>query len=255
MKKHLLLASALVSASVLCATSESFAQQINRSPAPVAVMSWTGFYAGVQLGYGWQGQVSNQVYADPTLVAGGSSIGAVYGAGGVVGGAHVGWNYQLNSLVLGIETDLDLAGIRRSQSPLLSYSVGTTLDPSGTNAGVARVQADWLGSLRARFGVLVSPNLLLYATGGLAYGGLKSSVVADGLVSLALNRTAVGWTAGLGAEWAFSRNWTARLEYRHIELGTQQLNIPAGVISNNAAVYRSNLGRFEVVRAGVSYRF
>jgi outer membrane immunogenic protein len=254
MMKRLLLGTALVSAGIAL-SGPALAQ--SASP-PVPFANWTGFYAGAQLGYGWQGGVANQIFADPVALAAGSSAGATYGAGGVLGGVHVGWNYQTSGVVLGLESDLELSGVRGSRSPLGFFSSGTT--PAGGSQpvpGSARSQADWFGSLRARLGVLATPELLIYATAGAAYGGLKSYLTVDGApsVTVSQSRTAFGWTAGLGVEWAFARQWTARLEYRHVELGTQRTPLPAGVFSNNPTVYSSNFGRFETVRAGVSYRF
>jgi outer membrane immunogenic protein len=251
MKARLLLASALVAAGTVCATPAAFAQQAGLARP----YSWTGFYIGGQIGYGWQGETDNRIFSSVAAPDASSSFGAVYGARGLVGGIHAGWNYQINAAVLGIEADLEAAGISRSQNPLTQYSVGTVVDPSATIDGASRVRATWLGSVRGRVGVAIMPNVLLYATGGVAFGGLQSSIDWTGVGVFTQNRTGIGWTLGLGAEWAFAANWTARIEYRHIDLGSREVTIPAGVISNNPAVYRAALGRFETVRVGVSYRF
>jgi outer membrane immunogenic protein len=255
---RLFVASALVSVAVACGTPAAFAADLGIAPAvrAPAGFSWTGFYVGGQIGYGWQSGAHNRTVWFPATPDTSSGTGAIYNANGVVGGVHAGWNYQVNSIVLGIETDLELSGISASQSPLTPYAMGVTPVVGVTQPGTARSQAKWLGSLRARAGFAVAPTVLLYATGGLAYGGLEDTVDITGFGTLRTSRTAVGWTAGIGAEWAFAQNWTARLEYRHIDLGSKNTVVSAGTFGLGLATsHRSTLGRFETVRLGVSYRF
>ena len=123
--------------------------------------------------------------------------------------------------------------------------------------------------MRGRLGVTVTPDLLLCRTGGLAYGHVDASanthLVDEGGSPLAelpasVSKTKVGWTAGAGAEWMFAHNWSARLEYLYVDLGSEsatgrkvdrQLQILPGV----ASVGYMWRFRENIARAGVNYHF
>jgi outer membrane immunogenic protein len=118
---------------------------------------------------------------------------------------------------------------------------------------------DWFGTVRGRAGVLVTPKVLLYATGGLAYGEVNSSE-SIGVVPTAFSRstTNVGWTVGAGVEGAIGGNWTAKLEYLYVDLG----NVSGSFLTTNAAfgggVLASNYSSRitdNVLRVGFNYRF
>jgi outer membrane immunogenic protein len=112
---------------------------------------------------------------------------------------------------------------------------------------------DWFGTVRGRAGILVTPKVLLYATGGLAYGQVNSSETA-GLVSsvFSSSTTNVGWTVGAGIEGAIGGNWTAKLEYLYVDLGTVSgsFTLP----STNVSSYSSHITD-NVLRVGINYRF
>ena len=172
------------------------------------VFSWTGLYGGFNVGAGSSGDgaFSNVLGAD---------AGKVRGA---LGGLQVGYNYQLSPMfVVGIENDL----------------VGTGLSNHDA-VNSAAVSVPWLMTGRARAGVaLLDSRLLLYGTAGLASGELK-----DGPI----NKMKMGWTAGSGAEWAFSPQWSAKLEYLYVDL--KHDNLPDW-----------NAAKFHTVRVGVNYHF
>lgn len=139
--------------------------------------------------------------------------------GGFVGGLQAGYNYQfLNNVVIGVETDFDFAGI--SGGP---YSL------------------DYFGTVRGRLGYAFD-RVLLYGTVGFAYG--QGSVEGFGLSSTA---SQTGWTIGAGAEVGFDRNWSARLEYLYVDLGTSTFATFVGPVTTG---FDGN-----ILRAGVNYRF
>ncbi|WP_315740830.1 MULTISPECIES: outer membrane protein [unclassified Bradyrhizobium] len=151
------------------------------APAP---FSWTGFYAGANVGGAFTG---NDGFANAASGNGGK-------LSGVIGGLQAGYNYQLSPLVVvGIENDLGFTGLSRK---------GDLVNPA--------ISAPWLTSGRARAGVaLLDQRLFLYGTAGLAAGELK-----DGPI----HKVKMGWTAGGGAEWAFLPKWSAKLEYLYTDL-------------------------------------
>jgi outer membrane immunogenic protein len=125
----------------------------------------------------------------------------------------------------------------------------------------------WFGTVRGRMGVTVTPELLLYGTGGLAYGHVDASANSSASVPgiqfqlqapASASRTKVGWTAGAGAEWMFARNWSAKLEYLYIDLGSD--SAIAGATLNQVLVPPNAVGytwrtRENIARVGVNYHF
>jgi outer membrane immunogenic protein len=196
-------------------------------PAFMSTNSWTGVYIGAQVGYGW-GQSSG------TQNAGGTFFPVVpYSidtAGGLVGG-HIGFNYQAGALVLGAEADLEAANVN-----------GSTTFPAFNQTYVFNAKADTLASVRARVG-WAHDRLMLYGTAGVAWG----RVVTPPLDSLDGWRT--GWAAGAGAEYALSRNWSVKVEYRYTDLGG------SSSFDTNLNSSDDNKMSFHAIRLGVSYKF
>ena len=186
---------------------------------------------------------------------------------GVVGGGQIGYNWQTQNWVWGLEADIqgtDEKGGRNFTCPL-----GVCTPPlGGFNALVLlgppvpvalSQKIDWFGTVRGRAGVLVSPTVLLYATGGLAYGGVNTSETIGVVpVSFSNTDTRVGYTVGVGVEGVISGNWTAKLEYLWVDLGRTSgsflTTIPAlggGFVTSN---YNSHVTD-NVLRVGVNYKF
>lgn len=193
------------------------------APSYAPAFSWSGFYLGLQAGYGWgtteasTGTVANlnQAYS--------------YDSAGALGGVHAGFNWQAQQLVLGIETDLELSGLD-----------GSGLGTQGSRHSSA---IDWTGSFRGRAG-FAADRTLFYLTGGLAYG----DIAATG-PDFTTSDWRTGWTLGGGIEHAFGQNWTARLEYRYTDLGSDKFS-STGI--NRA---ESNDVSFSAIRAGLSWKF
>lgn len=167
------------------------------APAPVFVtMNWTGFYVGAQVGYSW-GTDRTTEFVTATGAATGFARG--FSPDGFVGGLHAGYNYQMGSLVLGLEGDIEASGV--SGGYRLANGNGTDTDRA------------WQGSLRARVGVAFD-RALLYATGGVAFADIKHTYVSPA-VRESFSDVKMGWTVGAGLEYAFTNNLTARAEYRY----------------------------------------
>ena len=127
---------------------------IRKAPvaAPALVNNWTGFYVGAHVGYGWGHMTTDRDF-------GGFPASSLSPNGrGVIGGGQLGFNYQMGAILVGVETDLSGSDIKGTDSRG-SALVFTTEQKIG-----------WFGTTRARVGVLPTGNVLLYATGGLAYG-------------------------------------------------------------------------------------
>jgi outer membrane immunogenic protein len=187
----------------------------------------------------------------------GSSSNTVF-----TGGAQAGFNWQQGSLVFGPEVDLSyLGGGDRS-----SYTGTTTPPPPGgfTNSGFSKSSVDWLSTVRLRAGYAFD-RALVYATGGLAVGGVKSesgSVGTDGSVVDTFygskSETRTGWTLGGGLEYAIDDHWTARAEGLYYDLGTVNYSVAAQDGQTAAEGLSINANhKFDgaIFRVGLAYRF
>jgi outer membrane immunogenic protein len=279
-----------------------------------ALPIWAGFYAGINAGGTWSNNNNINVtglpgpyYADdsafvPYDLADYSTVSAVLSTGsrttgnraGFIGGGQLGYNFQLsgarfglNDFVAGLEADFQ--GINGSNgsigssvyTPIFSQSFQLRDDTMYSVSNVSK-RLSYLGTVRGRLGYLVTPQLLIYGTGGLAYGPAQSSVSifqreyapsgdqfnntqGNGSYSNSL----AGWTAGGGAEWMFMRNWSAKMEYLYYDLGNISYTVspllftygsgvdPSAEARTRWSSVASASTRFNgsIVRAGVNYHF
>lgn len=216
---------------------------------------WTGGYIGLQGGYAWgENDVSPDVDVlqpallglfdtdDKPIVLDPSQDGQI-GMDGFVGGAHAGYNWQADSIVFGLEGDIEYADLSGKTD---IFVFGDDLEPSGE----AEQSIDWLGSLRLRLGYAMD-RALIYATGGLAVGGVDMEVSFDELGSESESETAWGWTVGGGFEYAFTDELSGRIEYRYTDLGDTEASVDADGISGDFEFENT----FHAVRAGLSWHF
>jgi outer membrane immunogenic protein len=280
----------LASAGAMALAGPAFAADLAPPPAYVPPPPmWTGFYVGVNAGYDWAASTGvNTTTFNVFSVAGlngdigGETSALATGAGslkpaGFIGGGQIGYNYQFaNSFVVGLEADID--GIAGAHSHAGLAQAGTvpgaavTIGADGALAWTKSV--DYLGTVRGRFGFLVIPTLLVYGTGGLAYGEINASTgVTESLGFVdtpgtfgtfgSTTTTRVGWTAGGGLEWMFWPNWSFKVEYLYYDLGnvtyhTAPLLLTAtDIVGTLVADASRTTTRFNgsVVRAGINYHF
>jgi outer membrane immunogenic protein len=281
MYRRLLLASVSV---VALAGSALAADLPSRAPPPVYVppapiFTWTGVYVGGQIGYAWT--TGNATVYDSGVYntgAGSENGPTAHGfydlfnlhsnASGVIGGAHVGYNLQINQFVVGLEGDVDGSSLSKTWNG--SFYSGYYNFYNGA-AIPASVHADLgiQGSIRGRVGYAWD-RVLLYATGGVAFGGFNGNVTTNFPIFYNTNfgvsggydsfsQTRVGWTVGGGLEYAVTNNWSIRAEYRYTDFGnttTHLVNAFPVLLSGdfiNASVHR-NLAENRV-EVGFSYKF
>ena len=193
-------------------------------PAP-SYFSWTGIYVGLNGGFEFGQSNWNNL---------GVSTGNFNTNGFLVGGT-LGGNYQIGSFVIGLEGDGDW-----------SNANGNTTVTCG--AFTCTTKSDWLATVRGRAGYAWD-RVLVYGTGGVAFGDLEAAVGAFPFAT----STQVGWTAGAGVEWAFTPNWTAKVEYLYVNLGN--FSCPAVSCGGFAGTPTTVSLTENVVRAGVNYKF
>jgi outer membrane immunogenic protein len=254
--KRLLFGTAVIAA--LLGPPALAADLVYKAPPPCcAVYDWTGFYLGGNVGYSWG--TASWVYSDPSFSGTNSGSEAL---DGFIGGGQIGYNWQANSTwVLGLEADIQGSGEKGSNSFSDPYVV-VTIDPAVNGSVSSDIR--WFGTVRGRLGVLVTPTLLLYGTGGLAYGGLRTSGsfvdtfpgCSPAICMWAFNQTAtkLGSAVGGGAEGAIvsSSNWTWKIEYLYINFGT----LSGTSFAPDPLSYSwSTKVTDNILRVGLNYRF
>jgi outer membrane immunogenic protein len=206
--------------------------------------NWTGAYVGIAGGVGW----GHSKQTDPgvpcdffdtcVVVTAPIGDGSYTVNGGVIGGT-LGYNWQQGPWVFGVEGDYSWADISGSSNTCgantpVPHACGTKLESLGTFRG------------RIGYAMGATGNWLPYVTGGLAVGELKAW---DALSPSSGSDFRAGWTVGAGVEVGFERNWTFKLEYLYVDLGSSQMfNIVAGV--PETVSFTAN-----IVRAGINYKF
>ncbi len=208
------------------------------------VDSWTGFYVGVNGGYGFDDNSGSITFAN-SLSERFTLSKSLDGVGGF-GGGQIGYNWQQfgSRWVFGVEADIQGADITNS------FSGATVTSYSDIWSGKSEI--DWFGTARARIGYSFG-QALLYGTGGVAFGGVKHSFVrtsSSGAVD-ADDNTSAGWVAGGGLEYKLSHSWSAKVEYQYIDLGSTKAT---GSDSAGVTASTNNLDNsFSTVRAGLNY--
>jgi len=227
---------ALAAGTVICVCSAQAADiPPRRAPPPVApvvyappVYNWSGFYVGGNLGAGF----AHSSWSDP--FTGGHDT---FDKTGFIGGGQVGVNWQINALVLGLEGDFDWTNLKGSGHD----SMGNTIN---TNT-------QWTSTATGRIGAAFD-RLLVYGKGGVAFAHVNEGLndIFGGAASTAQTRT--GWTAGVGLEYAFAQNWSARIEYDYLGFGSETVNFA----TSSFPVYNSNASlNVQEVKAGINFKF
>ena len=222
-------------------------------PAVVPVFNWAGWYIGANAGYGW-GSSTNPSIASDAFNFGPGSFSSL-SPRGFIGGGQIGYNWLVNpSFLLGLEADFQGADIKAAGTVSVSDAAGNL----GTTSLSEKL--DYLGTARVRAGLPVN-NWLIYGSGGLAYGNVKSTV---GFVSTlgddvagAHSDTRVGWAAGGGVNYLLTPNWIVGVDYLHYDLGHTTVTgtgvdpVTGGVDSITASQNVSG----NVVRGVINYKF
>jgi len=285
-KKSIACIAALLAFGIAGATAEELAvppsQFITSSSVPY--LAWTGFYLGINGGFAWGNSSVPFAANDPAALAGtcggggapkGQCINGVnFRRDGALAGGQVGFNWQVNShWLVGAEADYQWSN--------LDGSVSTTfrLGNVGFTNMVASQTVESFGTVRARAGVVLTPPLVLYGTGGFAFGQVRETLSVPGTATKSLtaggfsysctlgaacfagaaSQILFGWSAGAGADYAVTSNLIVRAELLYVHLSSPTVTAtatavagataPASIAAGFSSVY------FAVVRTGLSYRF
>lgn len=261
-----------IAAAAFCGAPALAADMPVKAPAP-ALYNWTGFYGGLNAGYGW---------ADPTVIApftssdfalGISQTSFPYHHSGFIGGVQAGYNWQAGrNWLVGLETDFDGANFRWNTNTPVSLIITSPGGFPGTFAASSKM--DWLGTTRARIGFLPSDRLLIYATGGLAYGHIQNAGSVSSNFGGALSfsgaicagnsvcwqgsssKTSMGWTVGGGLELAVWNNVSFKAEYLYVDLGGASVTFaPTPAATGGHPIFNFNDMVYNIVRLGFNVKY
>jgi outer membrane immunogenic protein len=231
-------------------------------PVMVEVYNWTGFYIGGNVGYSWGRSRDTSTLTNTAGTVLFTSIDRS-DLNGVVGGGQIGHNWQVQNWVWGLEADIqgtDEHGSRAFTCPtaICTPSAIILVAPGPAVPVSLNQKLEWFGTVRGRAGVLVTPKVLLYATGGLAYGEVKSTETVGVLTGFSNSDIRVGYTVGAGVEGVIGGNWTAKLEYLYVDLGKVSSSFLTTAPAFGGGVLTSNFSSRitdNVLRVGINYRF
>jgi outer membrane immunogenic protein len=281
MKKRLLSVVSLALMTGAASGADLPSHKVETLLPPPPPPKWSGFYLGLNAGGTWGNNNPTNVFTWPTKDLSGYWTTAALltgnrsteGSAGFIGGGQVGYNWLMNAqgygFLAGFEADIQgiAGGSRFDQSPLS----GVTLSFSGHDQFATYTTSSssnylsYIGTARGRVGFLATPSLLVYGTGGLAYGEANLSFgqaqqfgIAVGASNSTAARTLAGWTAGGGVEWMFMPNWSIKAEYLYYNLGKLSTHNHFVALSPSGAqwTYDAHANRSfngNIVRAGVNY--
>ncbi len=243
MKRSLLASTALCVILVSGAWASDLPTTKGPPPAPVPppVFNWTGFYIGGNIGGIWT--QDGVVDLDPGNYGAIPGNSNTLGLTGLLGGVQAGYNYQLQSFVLGVEGDLDWSSAKGS----FNYrSMFTTPGPATHSASLP-----FFGDIRARVGVAFD-RFLPYVTGGVVFADLNNSLTDPSIpFSLSRGSSATGWTLGAGVEYAIDNHWSDKGEYLYMQFPDATATYPDG----DAPYSFKFKDSAQLARVGVNYRF
>ena len=229
---------ALASVALICAGGAHAADMAVKAPpmAPyVPAPNWTGFYIGVNGGWGWTND---------------NIDGAVFGG-------QIGYNWQMSNWVLGIEGDFDGAGISGTRQSVFANAVAPFTDGFSATA-----RTNWLASIRGRLGYVWGPGLLYFTGGGAWEDVTVHAMFSDGFagqsVAGSFSQTRSGFVIGGGYEWMVAPSWTVRAEYLFYDFSNDNANslaLPNCAVLGCGANVSHNNNEINVFRLGANYKF
>jgi outer membrane immunogenic protein len=191
------------------------AADLSYKDSPVSSYYWTGFYAGANVGYSWSFDDTRSTVSQAS-----TGVAQSVASTGVIGGGQIGYNFQQGNLVYGLEADLQGAA-----------TSGDDIASSDPFYAKGKNSLDWFGTLRGRFGAATSDRTLFFATGGLAFGGIKNTLTESDAAttgSLTKDSTKTGFVVGGGVEQAISPKWSMKFEYDYLNFGKEKLSLNGG---------------------------
>lgn len=235
-------------------------------PAAILPIIWSGFYVGGNFGANTKSASGTSNFIDTRDNLENPQTNKFHTTQ-AIGGGQIGYNWQFDQRwVVGVEGDWSFTRDKYSFCRQTDFLAAVCFD---NNRGFQTISSttDWLATARGKVGFTWS-NFLFYGTGGLAWGRVETSLTQSCLVggcgaapiplyvSSTSAATKSGWVAGLGTEMQLDAHWSARLEWLHIELGSNDNALSSnGTAFSTQTTTWSRSERYDIIRVGVDYRF
>jgi opacity protein-like surface antigen len=235
----------------------------------LAAWTWSGLYVGGTIGYGAGKSNTDTAFSDPVSGAELFATSRSRRLDGAIGGAQAGYNWLAGGVLLaGVEGDLNYSGQRAKFNAVCPGVVcnpnliGVVDDPSVIAQFEQGQKLEWFATLRGRLGVVATPDAIAYVTGGLAVGEVMTAGTVLGFdgdgkavnTIVSSHNTKAGLAVGGGIEGRLAGNWTAKIEYLYLDLGTVTV-IPAPALNSTTAVAFNSRITDNILRVGVNYKF
>lgn len=213
-----------------------------KAPPMAPIFSWTGFYIGGNIGGAWANDNITDNLFGLNFNNGNNAV--------FVGGGQAGFNYQVGSVVFGVEGDFDWAANNNN-------TVTGIIGPGG-DTFTASANDRWIATVAGRLGY-AADRWLFYVKGGGGWVGANSFTVTDvttgASVTAGNSNTLSGWLVGGGVEWAFANNWSLRAEYDFLGLSTRTFTVPATSPILVGDTFTTGKNNVQMATIGINYRF
>ena len=256
--------SLLVALSVAASSSVFAGDLLTKAPPPVVpTYDWSGIYVGGHLGGGWQSTTFQDPSATTAVLICCSFVGGL-GAGDTapsatasafLGGVQTGWNYQIDRLVVGADFDWSDTSLKGNSSAVIPGAVA-----GAANAAAEKFSAhtDWTATATATAGI-TNDRWLLYSKAGLAFARETYSLAVQGpggaTFASTANDTRSGWIVGAGLAWAYSSNWSAKIEYDYLNFPTKPVDF-SGIVAGQPTTFNTNNNQnISELKLGINYKF
>jgi outer membrane immunogenic protein len=235
----------------------------------LAAWTWSGLYVGGTIGYSAGKSNTDTTFSDPVSGAELFATTTSRRLDGAIGGAQAGYNWLAGGVLLaGVEGDLNYSGQRAKFNAVCPGDIcnpaliGVVNDPSVIAQFEQGQKLEWFATLRGRLGVVATPDAIAYVTGGVAVGEVMTAGTVLGFDGngnpvnniVSSHNTKAGLAVGGGVEGRLADNWTAKIEYLYLDLGTVPV-IPAPALNTTTAVAFNSRITDNILRVGVNYKF
>jgi outer membrane immunogenic protein len=245
----LLASAAMVLSASQMASAADLAPAYTKAPVAVEVWNWTGFYIGGHIGAGW-GTTESSLDSVAAAGAAATPVGLALtqnSPSGFLGGGQIGYNFQSGWAVFGVQADIAGLDVKGTTPCLVVLSC-----TSDTN---------WLATVSGRVGAVVADKTLVYVKGGAAWLNSTNSFTAPaalgaGALTGSSDSTSVGWLLGFGAEYAFTRNWSAFIEYDYMDFEKKNVAFNyTGLLLGASTANTTIQNKLSIAKVGVNYKF
>jgi outer membrane immunogenic protein len=264
-------AAAILAIGLTGVRAADLAPSYTKAPAMAPAWNWSGFYIGADVGGVAQTASGLSDFFQSGIGSGSAANlqSQSLSPSGVIGGVHVGYNWQLSQWVLGVEGDWQWTGAKSSFCRPTDNLDLPCVNDSGRGFLTIDSETRSIGTIRGRLGYAFD-HVLVYGTGGVAFVDQHDSITANCPAGCGADNTAnvstanfsavkTGWVAGAGIEWMLSPNWILRSEYLHVDAGTVASTFNFDPVNCNAGgpcgASWSHDNRYDIGRVGLSYKF